>query len=70
MKTLHGFLVLQRQNRASSSESGEVLVRARAVTVIEPHKSGCYILVGDKRFDVAHSHIELAQAVAEAWGGY
>jgi hypothetical protein len=65
METMNGCLVLSKRQR-SPIEGAEILVHPAAIVAIEPHRSGCYVYVGGHKFDVTHSHAEIAQAVEYA----
>jgi hypothetical protein len=58
-----GFLVLSRKPRPN--EVPEILVHPAAIAAVEPHRAGCYIYVSGHRFDVEHSHAEIAQIVTK-----
>ena len=65
METIDGFLVLSKR-QPSSVEGGDVLIPPAAIVAIEPHRHGCYVYVAGHRWDVAHAHAEIMQAVDAA----
>ena len=64
METMNGCLVLNKRQR-SPTEGAEVFIFPDAITAIEPHRQGCYVYTGGQKFDVSHSHTEIAQAIAD-----
>ncbi len=60
METIDGFLVLSKR-QPSFGEGGDVLIAPAAIVAIEPHRHGCY--VAGYRWDVAHAHAAIMQAV-------
>jgi hypothetical protein len=68
MQMQDGCLVLFKRQRAGT-EGAEVLVPPAAIVAIEPHRNGCYVYAGGHKFDVTHSHTEIAQAVNAAKRG-
>ena len=68
MQVTNGFLVLLKR-QPGGNEGRELLIAPQAISVIEPHRTGCYVYAMDHKWDVAHSHAEIAQAVSVAIRG-
>jgi Protein of unknown function (DUF1153) len=68
METISGFLVLSKR-QPGFGEGGDVLIPPAAIVAIEPHRLGSYVYVAGYRWDVAHPHTEIMQAVDAARRG-
>ncbi len=60
VETIDGLLVLSKR------QPGFVLTPPAVIVAIEPHRHGCYVYVPGHRWDVAHAHTEIMQAVDAA----
>jgi hypothetical protein len=58
-------LVLDKRQPAPD-EGAEVLVSPDAIAALEPHRNGCYVYAAGQKWDVGHSHTEIAQSIRTA----
>jgi hypothetical protein len=65
IKLSEGMLVFDKRQPAQD-EGAEVLIAPDAIAALEPHRNGCYVYAAGQKWDVGHSHTEIAQSIRTA----
>jgi len=63
-----GLLALSKRVKVDG-EGAEILVAPDAIVAIDPHRNGCFVYAGGHKWDVAHAHTEIAQAIRTGRAG-